>query len=99
YILFRSKHPSLIALLRSTPFTLAPILFLFLFFLILRRPPISTLFPYTTLFRSNHFYHSGLQGKYHLSLPFHLPSLQSSHHHKVSMPLFHRDSEYLNHAE
>src|SRR5439155_23291166 len=28
------------------------ILFLFFFFLILRRPPRSTLFPYTTLFRS-----------------------------------------------
>src|SRR5438105_15583716 len=27
-------------------------LFLFLFFLMLRRPPRSTLFPYTTLFRS-----------------------------------------------
>src|SRR5205814_9579935 len=26
----------------------------FFFFLILRRPPTSTLFPYTTLFRSNH---------------------------------------------
>src|SRR5438067_6317387 len=28
------------------------LLFLFFFFLIIRRPPISTLFPYTTLFRS-----------------------------------------------
>src|SRR5205807_8733141 len=28
------------------------ILFLFLFFLMIRRPPRSTLFPYTTLFRS-----------------------------------------------
>src|SRR5690606_41835363 len=28
------------------------IVFFFLFFLLLRRPPISTLFPYTTLFRS-----------------------------------------------
>src|SRR5437868_14399190 len=27
-------------------------LFFFFFFLIIRRPPISTLFPYTTLFRS-----------------------------------------------
>src|SRR5437762_14378819 len=27
-------------------------LFLFIFFLMLRRPPTSTLFPYTTLFRS-----------------------------------------------
>src|SRR5437879_13315142 len=29
-----------------------PILFLFFFFLMIRRPPRSTLFPYTTLFRS-----------------------------------------------
>src|SRR5437764_14533418 len=28
------------------------LLFLFLFFLLIRRPPRSTLFPYTTLFRS-----------------------------------------------
>src|SRR5438477_6777792 len=31
----------------------------FYFFLIIRRPPISTLFPYTTLFRSPHF-HGGI---------------------------------------
>src|SRR5206468_12662687 len=31
---------------------LIPPLFLFFFFLMIRRPPISTLFPYTTLFRS-----------------------------------------------
>src|SRR3989454_3497276 len=29
-------------------------LFLFFFFLMIRRPPRSTLFPYTTLFRSGH---------------------------------------------
>src|SRR5438045_7969673 len=29
-----------------------PILLLLIFFLMIRRPPISTLFPYTTLFRS-----------------------------------------------
>src|SRR5947199_3787747 len=29
-------------------------LFLFFFFLMIRRPPRSTLFPYTTLFRSSH---------------------------------------------
>src|SRR5437899_9674227 len=33
--------------------------FFFFFFLMIRRPPRSTLFPYTTLFRS-HFYHPGL---------------------------------------
>src|SRR2546425_10056708 len=32
--------------------TLFPSLFLFFFFLMIRRPPRSTLFPYTTLFRS-----------------------------------------------
>src|SRR3712207_8113065 len=30
----------------------------FFFFLMIRRPPRSTLFPYTTLFRSNWFWHS-----------------------------------------
>src|SRR5687767_1027216 len=32
--------------------TLYDALLIFLFFLLIRRPPISTLFPYTTLFRS-----------------------------------------------
>src|SRR5439155_18289413 len=32
---------------------LCPLLLLLFFFLMIRRPPISTLFPYTTLFRSN----------------------------------------------
>src|SRR5690348_18344283 len=32
---------------------LVVILFFFFFFLMIRRPPRSTLFPYTTLFRSN----------------------------------------------
>src|SRR5206468_11154176 len=44
-----------IAVLRSHPVSLCPcvsLLFLCLFFLILRPPPSSTLFPYTTLFRS-----------------------------------------------
>src|SRR5258708_24807261 len=34
-------------------FTLAYLMVLFFFFLMIRRPPRSTLFPYTTLFRSN----------------------------------------------
>src|SRR5687768_17845868 len=33
---------------------LTPTLILFFFFLMIRRPPRSTLFPYTTLFRSRH---------------------------------------------
>src|SRR6266511_5371337 len=35
------------------PIVLYPYSFFFFFFLMLRPPPISTLFPYTTLFRSN----------------------------------------------
>src|SRR5947208_8815630 len=38
----------LVAAVRFTPHALQ----FFLFFLLIRRPPISTLFPYTTLFRS-----------------------------------------------
>src|SRR2546426_6179186 len=38
-------------LIRSLHFS-TPSLFLFFFFLMIRRPPRSTLFPYTTLFRS-----------------------------------------------
>src|SRR5438874_10731314 len=37
--------------------------FLFFFFLMIRRPPRSTLFPYTTLFRSD-FYHSRRPGRF-----------------------------------
>src|SRR5256885_15109670 len=36
----------------------APSLFFFFFFLMIRRPPRSTLFPYTTLFRSPAIYFS-----------------------------------------
>src|SRR2546422_11298802 len=35
-------------------------LFFFFFFLMIRRPPRSTLFPYTTLFRSRHSSHARL---------------------------------------
>src|SRR3712207_9437338 len=34
----------------------------FLFFLMIRRPPRSTLFPYTTLFRSEDFQHPTVSG-------------------------------------
>src|SRR5438093_4278827 len=37
-------------LLSASPFS--PLSFIFFFFLMIRRPPRSTLFPYTTLFRS-----------------------------------------------
>src|SRR2546427_1626928 len=33
----------------------SPTFFIFFFFLMIRRPPRSTLFPYTTLFRSDRF--------------------------------------------
>src|SRR2546429_9987462 len=36
------------------------VLFLFFFFLMIRRPPRSTLFPYTTLFRSHFIYLPGV---------------------------------------
>src|SRR5436305_15118403 len=38
--------------LQSSPYTTPIYLILFFFFLMIRRPPRSTLFPYTTLFRS-----------------------------------------------
>src|SRR5574343_23352 len=38
-------------------FTLFPVEISFFFFLMIRRPPRSTLFPYTTLFRSHTIYH------------------------------------------
>src|SRR5437879_7639962 len=41
------------------PFPLFLPFFLLLFFLMTRRPPRSTLFPYTTLFRSNGFVDQG----------------------------------------
>src|SRR5688572_31086666 len=37
------------------------LLFIFFFFLMIRRPPRSTLFPYTTLFRSSRALHTPLQ--------------------------------------
>src|SRR2546422_9324937 len=48
--LFQSRR--LPFFLHSLFHVLTSILFLFFFFLMIRRPPRSTLFPYTTLFRS-----------------------------------------------
>src|SRR5438132_9808505 len=42
----------LLCLVLSRLFVLCTVLFFFFFFLMIRRPPRSTLFPYTTLFRS-----------------------------------------------
>src|ERR1019366_4351906 len=38
--------------------------FVFFFFLMIRRPPRSTLFPYTTLFRSEHYQGRPCSGRY-----------------------------------
>src|SRR5258708_37354430 len=38
---------------------------IYLFFLMIRRPPRSTLFPYTTLFRSHHHRHSHTAPHHH----------------------------------
>src|SRR5207249_9956886 len=43
---------TMIYFLLSSYFSLSPLYFLLFFFLLLPRPPRSTLFPYTTLFRS-----------------------------------------------
>src|SRR5690348_18499096 len=42
---------------------------LFLFFLMIRRPPRSTLFPYTTLFRSRGVQRIPLRGELSISVP------------------------------
>src|SRR2546427_13266588 len=42
---------------------LSSIFFFFFFFLMIRRPPRSTLFPYTTLFRSGVSHERGEQGQ------------------------------------
>src|SRR5882762_11382679 len=49
-------------------FCLATVIFFFFFFLMIRRPPRSTLFPYTTLFRSlprvlSRYAGSGIHGR------------------------------------
>src|SRR5690606_42153271 len=78
----------------SLPSTLS---FPFFFFLLIRRPPRSTLFPYTTLFRSLTSY----RGDRHLlSLSFFSPSLflflTQSLTHSFSLSLLDRKSTRLN---
>src|SRR3989442_5668819 len=48
---------------------------LFFFFLMIRRPPRSTLFPYTTLFRSDKFHSAECRSLQRFDLP--LPHLQN----------------------
>src|SRR2546429_159628 len=55
-------------------------LFLFFFFLMIRRPPRSTLFPYTTLFRSRLLAYNL---DYDRTMPLELWSPFESHHHYV----------------
>src|ERR1022692_5145757 len=52
-------------------------LVLFFFFLMIRRPPRSTLFPYTTLFRSKH---GGRQAGLRADRSGHLVGLRSEEH-------------------
>src|SRR5207237_10205859 len=47
------RHTALLYILVPSALSGHFVMCLYLFFLLLRRPPISTLFPYTTLFRSN----------------------------------------------
>src|SRR5256885_16309609 len=47
------------------PYLIAILLYIFFFFLMIRRPPRSTLFPYTTLFRSGA--HAGIRTQRGLS--------------------------------
>src|SRR5574337_1886814 len=67
-------------------------LFLFFFFLMIRRPPRSTLFPYTTLFRSlDPFFQPTKEHHHEISLPRH-PDRKStrlnSSHHSISYAVF-----------
>src|SRR5437870_13536882 len=49
-----TSSPTLLFIVILPLFLLSATLFFYLFFLMIRRPPRSTLFPYTTLFRSPH---------------------------------------------
>src|SRR6478672_12619563 len=49
----------------------------FFFFLMIRRPPRSTLFPYTTLFRARHRQHGRAQAQ--RALPAHRPPRSEEH--------------------
>src|SRR5260221_661801 len=54
-------------------FTLSASPFFFFFFLMIRRPPRSTLFPYTTLFRSLLMLHLGMSGSLRFVAPHEAP--------------------------
>src|SRR2546430_12194482 len=54
--------------------------FFFFFFLMIRRPPRSTLFPYTTLFRSRNMLSSPRRNKLVYALVLFPPALRSEEH-------------------
>src|SRR5258705_1095315 len=83
---------------------------LFFFFLMIRRPPRSTLFPYTTLFRSKKLYDSSMEHfKYYLKLQMgdpqenaelwrseeHTSELQSLRHLVCRLLLEKKNTEHL----
>src|SRR5262249_61628477 len=63
------RFPTILAL-----FSPLSSLLLFFFFLMIRRPPRSTLFPYTTLFRSDHC--GAYEARYHSCRNRHCPKCQ-----------------------
>src|ERR1017187_10748953 len=63
----------------------------FFFFLMIRRPPRSTLFPYTTLFRSSfvqHFEKLRVQWYHHLNYPDRKSTRLNSSHRCISYAVF-----------
>src|SRR5205807_8593773 len=61
----RHSRPLALSFCYRRPAAVNP-LFTFFFFLMIRRPPRSTLFPYTTLFRSFNFFHLPPVGEFTL---------------------------------
>src|SRR5216683_6339164 len=65
-------------------------LLLFFFFLMIRRPPRSTLFPYTTLFRSRHGHqvHAEHCGQHQRPCPDRKSTRLNSSHDQISYAVF-----------
>src|SRR5262249_60906541 len=77
-----SLSSSSLSLPASSPLPSSPSNLSFFFFLMIRRPPRSTLFPYTTLFRSMSFCrHIQARAAYLASLPAARPSRLRSEEH------------------
>src|SRR5207237_10463539 len=77
------SHLELLSAARHHPPLQCDTLFFYtdLFFLMTRRPPRSTLFPYTTLFRSASFYDEALRGVGDLRLPARVAGGKRSEEH------------------